>query len=376
MTEKGLIVRLSSHKLLRRLSTLLLTVALASPALAQQRTFKYVYDDLGQISKVIDQNTGECIVYSYDEVGNNTAIERRTNCLAAPTFGGITQGSTPNCFTVTGQDLLGAAVTTNIQGVIVTDVMAEDNQVSFCLSATEQFCSRTGTATVTTATGSFQTPVSTTGTTLLTPDVVASDAISTLGEKDGYCFDLAAQTRVVLQAVRPSGNLNPCLEVFSGTPATPVAGGTACADDFLNGGAVRLNLTLAAGTYFVQVSDTGTNDTGPYDLLLEVITGGTALIAGTPTPDTITPAQDFDLFTFALAATAQVTVQVTPNAGGIQPCLELFTGSPAQPVTGGSVCTNGTAQRNLQLGAGDYFVLVSDNGNNNTGGYSVLLQVQ
>jgi hypothetical protein len=45
-------------------------------------------------------------------------------------------------------------------------------------------------------------------------------------------------------------------------------------------------------------------------------------------------------------------------------------------VTGGSVCVtfSGQAARLDSLAAGTYFVEVSDNGNDQTGGYSLLMQ--
>lgn len=359
----------------RYLLSLVLAVAIVTPALAQQsRTFQYIYDDTGQLKKAIDQTTGECIVYSYDEVGNITAIDRRTNCLAPPTLQSITPGSAPNCFTVTGQNLLGATVTTNIPGATVTDVTSSDDEtsVSFCLLAPVDSCNLVGTATIATPTGSVQAPISASGATPLTPDVIVSGEISIPTEKDRYCFNLAVPARMILQMARPSGSVDPCLELFSGSPATPVANGTACASESFNGNVARLSLQLAVGTYFVMASDTTNNETGPYNLVLEVFTGGTPLTPGTATADTITPIGDLDLYTFSLTTTKQVTIQVTPS--GIQPCIELFKGTPAASVSGGSTCANGTAQLNLSLAPETYFILVSDNGTNNTGNYSVLLQ--
>jgi hypothetical protein len=377
MMVKELTAMLPLCNFRRYLLSLMLAVAIVAPALAQQpRTFQYIYDDTGQIKKAIDTTTGECIVYSYDEVGNITAVDRRTNCLAPPTFQSITPGSAPNCFTVTGQNLLGATVITDISGATVTDVKSSDDgtKVNFCLSATEELCNRSGTATVTTGTGSFDVPVSATNTTKLTPDVLTSGSISVIGEQDRYCFDLTAPARVVLQArgiVSFGSGVEPCLELYTGSPAMPVPDGAAClgGDPFTT----RLEVTLAAGTYFVLVRESGNDRAGDYNLILEPIVGGRLLTPGTPANDTITPLGDLDLFTFSLTATKQVTIQVTPS--GIQPCIELFKGTPAQPVSGGSTCANGTAQLNLSLNPETYFVLISDNGTNNTGNYSVLLQI-
>ncbi len=226
---KGSAVTVKPRQFIRWFSTFLLALLLAAPALAQQpRTFQYLYDDLGQLKKAIDTTTGECIVYSYDQVGNITAIDRRTNCLAPPTFTSITTGSAPNRFTVTGQNLFGATVTTDIPGASVTNVTSSDDEttVNFCVLAPADSCNPTGTATITTSTGSIQAPVSASGATLLTPDAMVSDSINVLGEKDRYCFELTAPTRVVLQAEGTSGGVQPCVEVYTGSPADVVQTGS------------------------------------------------------------------------------------------------------------------------------------------------------
>jgi hypothetical protein len=177
----------------------------------------------------------------------------------------------------------------------------------------------------------------------LTPDVTVSSSIGALGEKDLYCFDLAAPTRVVVQSRGLTSGIEPCMEVYTGALATLAPNGSICVVSTV----LRLDLTLAAGTYFVLVQDHSSSATGNYNLLLELIEGGTVLTPGASAPDTITPIGDLDLFTFSLTATKQVIVQVTPS--GIQPCIELFKGTPAQPVSGGPTCSNGTAQLNISL---------------------------
>jgi hypothetical protein len=383
IVAKGKTVTFIRRQYRRWLLSLLLTVALAAHALAQQpRTFQYIYDDTGQIKKVIDTTTGECLVYSYDQVGNITDVGRRSNCLAPPTFQSITPGTAPNCFTVTGQNLLGATVTTDIPGASVTDIKSsdDDTSVSFCLLAPTDSCNLTGTATITTPTGSVQAPVSVSGATPLTPDVIASGDISIPTEKDRYCFALSAPARVVVQMARPSAHVDPCLELFSGSPATPVANGTACASNTFDESVARLNLQLAAGTYFVVVSDTANNETGPYNLVLEVLTDGATLTPDVPVSDTIAPVGDLDVYTFTLATAARVVVQMARPSANVDPCLELFSGSPAVPVPSGTACASNTfdesvARLNLQLAAGTYFVVVSDTANNETGPYNLVLEV-
>jgi hypothetical protein len=57
----------------------------------------------------------------------------------------------------------------------------------------------------------------------------------------------------------------------------------------------------------------------------------------------------------------------------IDPCLRVLTGASTPPIPGGTLCASVAARLDLVLMAGTYFVEVSDNLNNNTGGYTLLL---
>ena len=59
---------------------------------AQEQKIIYLYDDLGRLVRVIDENN-ECATYEYDAVGNILSITRSTNCLQAPTIATITPSS-------------------------------------------------------------------------------------------------------------------------------------------------------------------------------------------------------------------------------------------------------------------------------------------
>jgi hypothetical protein len=110
----------------------------------------------------------------------------------------------------------------------------------------------------------------------LEPDVPASDSITPVGDLDLYTFTLSTPTRVVLQAT--SGAIDPCLRVLTGIGEPPVTGGTTCGFP-----AARLDLLLAAGTYFVEVSDNGNNQLGAYTLLYQPVDVGNALTLVTDT---------------------------------------------------------------------------------------------
>jgi len=83
----------------------LLTVGLGSLHSQQPITFQYVYDDLNQLSKVVD-STGVVITYVYDSVGNTLQVNRST--LSSPGVLSIfsftpQQGGPLTTVTITGQ---------------------------------------------------------------------------------------------------------------------------------------------------------------------------------------------------------------------------------------------------------------------------------
>ncbi len=301
-------------------------------------------------------------------------IRRQTNCTGPPAIDSITPGAQPNCFTVTGQNLIGATVSVDLPGVIVTAVMTTETTLSFCLTGEASFCPLSGTVTIATVNGSVQAPITLTAATPLPVDTPLTDSIGVLGERDQYCFTLAAPARVLLQATKTAGSpIQPCLDLRTaqGAPVAP-----AVCWNFTTG-AARLDLDLAAGTYFAVVSDAGNNETGGYTVLLLPIQGGKPLTPDMPVTDTVDSLGDLDLFTFTLAAPARVLLQATRPAGSvIQPCLDLRTaqGAPVAPAVCGSN-TAPTARLDLDLAAGTYFVLVSDSGNDQTGGYEMLMQL-
>jgi hypothetical protein len=151
-----------------------------------------------------------------------------------------------------------------------------------------------------------------------------------------------------------------------------VTGGITCSFP-----AARLDLVLAAGTYFVEVSDNGNNQSGGYVLLYQPIVGPVpALEPDVPISDAISPVGDLDLFTFTLTTQQRVVLQATQTGipAAIDPCLRVLTGASGPPVTGGITCSFPAARLDLVLAAGTYFVEVSDNGNNQSGGYNLLYQ--
>jgi hypothetical protein len=98
------------------------------------------------------------------------------------------------------------------------------------------------------------------------------------------------------------------------------------------------------------------------------------LVSGSLRSDTLTVTGEVDLYRFTLAAAERVRVHAI-NSGslGIQPCLEVFTAT-GQAVEGGAGCGGASARHDLVLPAGTYLVLVTDDGANQIGDYTLNLQ--
>ncbi|HYR86524.1 MAG TPA: IPT/TIG domain-containing protein [Terriglobia bacterium] len=209
----------------------------------------------------------------------------------------------------------------------------------------------------------------------LVPNVPVAAQISSLGEVDRYTFTLTTRERVVLQATQTGtpGPIDPCLRVLTGATGPPVTGGTICSYP-----AARLDLVLDPGIYFVEVSDNVNNQTGDYTLLYQPIRvqEAVALTPNIPVSEMISPLGDLDLFTFTLTTRERVVLQATQTGtpGPIDPCLRVLTGAANPPVTGGTICSYPASRLDLVLDPGIYFVELSDNVNNQTGGYVLLYQ--
>jgi len=127
----------------------------ARPGLSHAQAVRYLYDDLGRLIRVIDESTGQAATYHYDPVGNMLSITRETVDELQPQVGGIDpdfgRAGISVGVTITGQNLLGAVVTTDNPGIVVTDSRATDATITatFVISA----AARQGPATVSLDTG-------------------------------------------------------------------------------------------------------------------------------------------------------------------------------------------------------------------------------
>jgi len=128
----------SSHKFLPLFFLFLgITFALSLGHLyAQEPKIIYVYDDLGRLSRVVDQNN-ECATYEYDAVGNILSITRGMNCLQPPTVDSLSQDTAnagdTTCITIRGTNFLGATVTTDNPDVQISRVRVSATSIEVCL---------------------------------------------------------------------------------------------------------------------------------------------------------------------------------------------------------------------------------------------------
>ncbi|MEW6215702.1 MAG: IPT/TIG domain-containing protein, partial [Nitrospirota bacterium] len=133
----------------------------------------YLYDDIGQLKKVVDEN-GNVATYNYDALGNLLSITRSTGGIQAPEIIDISPSTaavgSSITVTINGNNFLGAAVTTNTPEITVSDVSASETTIkaNFGIS----FMAPTGVVavTVTTPFGS----ASTTLTLVPTPPTITS----------------------------------------------------------------------------------------------------------------------------------------------------------------------------------------------------------
>ena len=261
-----LVMVIVRRRVIRAALQAIVAVAIAAGELhAQTPGFSFSLDDRGRLSKVVNLSTGECAVYSYDVIGNITAIVRQASCVNAPVITTITPGDSPGCYVVTGQSLLGATITVDTPGVSVTGLRTTDTRIDFCLSTQAAVCSLSANVTVTTLGGSSAAlPAIVSGGTFLNAGVQTAGNIGAVGETDRFCFALPAARRVEFQAV--SATVQPCIRLL-GAGGTPIPGAQACSTT----SSTRLNLNLAAGSYLAEVFDNGNDSTGAYTLIYHPI---------------------------------------------------------------------------------------------------------
>lgn len=159
-----------SHRMQSVLFVILLGIALAhsgSQLAAQQPKIVYIYDDLGRLVKVGNQETGEVATYEYDAVGNMLSIKRSTGGIQAPSITSLSQtvvnqGETV-CLRLEGTSILGGMLETTNPEILISNVRTTETTLEVCLDISSLAPLGTTTLTVTTPVGAGTAPLTVKG---------------------------------------------------------------------------------------------------------------------------------------------------------------------------------------------------------------------
>jgi YD repeat-containing protein len=242
----------------------LLLALLPTPSPGQQPiTFQYIYDDLNQLTKVID-STGIVIQYVYDPVGNILQINRATVQPGVLTLFNISPQSVPTggILTIQGQ---GFSTTTSanivlINGIAATVVSATANNLQVLVPAN----ATTGTVSVTVG---GTTVTSTTPVTVIPLPVITS--LSPKSALAGTTIAALTVTGINLTGATFAFSL-PTVGLISGP--TVAAGGTSATMTVILSASAQGRLTLLA-----------TNAAGPSDGIPKL-----GFLPGSPAFNTLT----------------------------------------------------------------------------------------
>ncbi len=308
---------------------------------AQEATIIHLYDDLGRLRRVIDEND-HAATYNYDAVGNILSIERGAGeCPPDPPS--VTQISSESCFagtscriTIHGTGLLGAGVGTVDPQTAVSDCRADCTRIVCFFTASPFTPPGSTTITVITPFGSVDAIV----------DVLPPPSLPGVGTADLWHFAANRGDVITLEMTRipnkldGSSTLDPRVElrdsrgflvVFdddSGSSSPPGPGRNALIRDFV---------LPATDTYEITARGVG-GTAGPYVLAITPPT--IALVPGPiTTPAPAEPDFEFsgeiasltqrDRHTFAANSGLRVTIEVnrlTTNddgSGTLDPAVEL-----------------------------------------------------
>jgi hypothetical protein len=202
------------------------------------------------------------------------------------------------------------------------------------------------------------------------PGEIVEGEITDAGRGSRYRFDLDSPRHVLIRAVDTTGRSSFGLCINTSDAAGAAQGGPKCGDLVAN-----LARDFAAGTYTIVVSEVHRAETGTFQLefLPLEATGETALPTG---PDALVdaelPAPGFlRIHSFTLDGPRLVSVRIEARGAGagLEPCFVVLT-EGGERVPNSERCDGGTrSDRDVELAAGRYFVVVSDENNTSDGSY-------
>jgi subtilase family serine protease len=204
-------------------------------------------------------------------------------------------------------------------------------------------------------------------------DTTVTGTIVAPAETDRYTFTVPAGERVHISVAKDVGapaGFQPAWRLLTAAGApTASCGGFVLSMERDCG-------PLAAGTYRVEVEDSGRNATGSYHVHLQRLTtpcDATALACGMPLTGVIATPVDTDLFSLTLAASATVHLSMVKDGAApasFQPRWRLLTAT-GTPAGACGTFALGTDRDCGPLAAGTYRVEVEDFTRDGTGAYDV-----
>lgn len=211
-----------------------------------------------------------------------------------------------------------------------------------------------------------------------------SGAIDGAADIDAYQFQGVSGQRLIVGAVTTSGTLDTRVAVYPGNGGPVVAQSTCdaygCRD--------RIEYQLqATGLYTILIEDNGLNDAGAYQMSLLLLPAGPLTYPGDPDGGDILSGEtrsgqmqarsDFDAFQFDGQGGRRVIVAAVTTSGALDTRIFIYpdTGGPAvaQSTCDAYGCSD-RIEYQLQA-AGTYTVVIEDNGNNDSGQYTMAVLV-
>ncbi len=209
-------------------------------------------------------------------------------------------------------------------------------------------------------------------------DYTVNCAINFATDSDRFSFDGAAGELVRINVVSTTTNMDPFLEVRDPTGAvidTEICNNVGCS--------FSLDVTLPqSGTYFLTLSDSGTNEAGNYTMQLERILPSPNLVQldyGSSEIDTVSPQTDVDHYYFYGTAGTSIRFNALSTATNMDPTIEVRDPNGTLVLNGatdGASCTNVGCSFSVDLSpalTGTYSVLFYDGGTNESGSYQLSL---
>ncbi len=208
--------------------------------------------------------------------------------------------------------------------------------------------------------------------TALTCGQPAVGSLSAVGKQGFHTFSANPGDSITIRVLGTSGNINPYVDLYD-SMGTRIANNYSAFGNYIN-----LDKVLAdGGSYVIVVSDYNNDGAGDYKITLEKLyspCNAASITCGQTLSGSIGSAGEQDLFTFSAVESSNVVFTMTRTSGGLDPALELYNsngGRLSYVYTASG--TEVTLSAALSTG-GNYVIIASDYGNDETGNYTLKFQ--